>query len=69
MLASPVAPPHVAYDSSYQMIMHYIDTDPESGEYERNRERRRYRDGPAGLPHDDLQPTYYVSPWTKSGKA
>ena len=48
-------------DSSYEKIMHWIDTS-DAGDDGMQIEIDRYRYGPR-LPGDGLDPTYYDSPW------
>ena len=60
-------------DSSYEHITHYIDTvtyfdDQDADGDWKNDERNRYR-GTIHLPDDDMQQTYYASPWRKTKDA
>jgi hypothetical protein len=54
--------PAIAYDSSYNHIMHWIDT-VDFEPYFKQRERDRYLNRP--VPGSDLQPTHYFSPWKR----
>ena len=53
-------------DSSYEKIMQWNDTTDDGGGYNDSKrtEINRYRYGPR-LPDDNLEPTYYRSPWMK----
>ncbi len=54
----------ISNDSSYEMIMHWNDTAPGS-DFVRRIEINRYRYRGHRPQEDDLQPTYFASPWRR----
>jgi len=61
--ARPSAP------SSYDSLMHWVDSAYRDDSYVRATEHRRYREGGLHGKVDDLLPSYYWTPWVKNSGA